>query len=54
MILSGMSNMEQLKENIHTFETEELLMKGLSAEEREQLFSCLERVIQNLEEDRSV
>lgn len=33
-------------------ETELLMMKGLSPEEREFFFACLERVIQNLEEDR--
>lgn len=46
----------ELQEKLHQAfgETEELMMKGLSAEERELLFSCLERVIQNLEEDRKV
>lgn len=46
----------KLQEQLHrTFdETEELMMKGLSLEEREALFACLERVIRNLEEDRSV
>ena len=33
-------------------ETEQLMMNGLSSEEREIFFFCLERVIQNLEEDR--
>ena len=43
---------EQLHRAFH--ETEEMMMEGLSGEERELLFSCLERVIQNLEEDRGV
>lgn len=43
---------EQLHRAFH--ETEEMMMEGLSGEERELLFSCLERVIQNLEEDRSL
>lgn len=34
-------------------ETETMMTKGLSLEERELLFSCLERIIQNLEEDRT-
>lgn len=34
-------------------ETEALMMKGLTGEERECFFSCLERIIQNLEEDRT-
>lgn len=34
-------------------ETETMMTKGLSCEERELLFSCLERIIQNLEEDRT-
>lgn len=42
----------QLYQAFH--ETEELMMKGLSEEERDVFFSCLERVIQNLEEDRSL
>ena len=33
-------------------ETEQLMMNGLSSEEMEIFFLCLERVIQNLEEDR--
>ena len=46
----------ELREQVHQafHESEELLMKGLSEEERDQLFACLERVIWNLEEDRSV
>ena len=43
---------EQLHRAFH--ETEEMMMEGLSGEERELLFSCLERVIQNLEEDRGL
>jgi hypothetical protein len=38
MILSGMSNMEQMQDNIRTFSTE----KPLSQEEREQLFAIAE------------
>lgn len=48
----GTELQEQLHQAFH--ETEELMMKGLSAEERDFFFSCLERVIQNLEEDRKV
>ena len=46
----------ELREQVHQafHESEELMMKGLSEEERDQLFACLERVIRNLEEDRSV
>jgi DNA-binding MarR family transcriptional regulator len=46
----------ELREQVHQafHESEELLMKGLSEEERDQLFACLERVIRNLEEDRSL
>ena len=35
-------------------ETEELMMKGLSQEERELLFSFLDRINRNLEEDRGL
>lgn len=47
---------EQLQEQLHQafHETEDMMMQGLSGEERNLLFSCLERVIQNLEEDRSL
>lgn len=34
-------------------ETESLMLQGLSDEEQDLLFSCLERIIQNLEEDRT-
>ena len=46
----GETLQEQLHQAFH--ETEDLMTKGLSAEEKDLLFSCLERVIQNLEEDR--
>ena len=47
---------EQLQEQLHQafHETEEVMMSGLSEEEKTLLFSCLERVIQNLEEDRGL
>lgn len=47
---------EQLHAQLHQVfqETEELMMRGLSEEEKQIFFSCLERVIQNLEEDRSL
>lgn len=48
----GAELQEQLHRAFH--ETEELMMSGLSEEEREVLFACLERVIQNLEEDRGL
>ena len=48
----GVRLQEQLKQAFN--ETEEVSMKGLTMEEREQFFSCLERIIQNLEEDRSI
>lgn len=35
-------------------ETEQMMMRGLSPEEQEMFFACLERIIQNLEEDRTV
>lgn len=35
------------------FETEDLLVRGLSREEQEQLFSLLLRILANLEEDRT-
>ena len=46
----------ELREQVHQafHESEELMMKGLSEGERDQLFACLERVIRNLEEDRSL
>ena len=34
--------------------TEEMMLKGLSPEEREIFFNCLEKIIENLEEDRTV
>ena len=47
---------ERLQEQLHRafHETEELMMQGLSGEEKELLFACLERVIRNLEEDRDL
>lgn len=48
----GAELQEQLHQAFH--ETEELMMNGLSEKEKELLFSCLERVIQNLEEDRGL
>ena len=48
----GVRLQEQLRQAFE--ETEEMSMKGLSLEERELFFSCLERIIQNLEEDRSI
>ena len=47
----GAELQEQLHRAFH--ETEELMIEGLSGEEQTLLFSCLERVIQNLEEDRN-
>lgn len=46
----------ELQERLHQafHETEDLMMDGLSEEEKDFLFSCLERVIQNLEEDRGL
>ncbi len=41
VVLSGMSNMEQLKENIQTFETD----KPLSKEETAQLFSIADGML---------
>lgn len=34
--------------------TEELMLRGVGPEERERFFACLEKIIQNLEEDRTV
>ena len=48
----GVRLQEQLRQAFE--ETEEMSMKGLSLEERELFFSCLERIIQNLEEDPSI
>ena len=47
---------KELQEQLHRafHETEDLMMAGFSKEEREVLFVCLERVIQNLEEDRGL
>ena len=47
----GAELQEQLHRAFH--ETEALMMEGLSEEEQQMLFSCLARVIQNLEEDRN-
>lgn len=48
----GIRLQEQLKQAFE--ETEEMSMRGLSPEDRETFFCCLERIIQNLEEDRTV
>ena len=48
----GAELQEQLHRAFH--ETEDLMMNGLSEEERVILFTWLERVIQNLEEDRGL
>ena len=48
----GAELQEQIHQGFHA--TEELMMKGLSEEEKELLFACLEQVIQNLEEDRGL
>ena len=46
----------KLQKELHSAfeETEELMMKGLSEEERELLFSFLDRINRNLEEDRGL
>ena len=46
----------KLQKELHSAfeETEELMMKGLSQEERELLFSFLDRINRNLEEDRGL